>query len=74
MTRSAVNSTHPFISGYWNSFLGIKTAWGGVNHFYPVSRLRISGVIPLLPYMPSWSALKDLYLSVSNQFQQYTSN
>jgi len=49
-----VNSTHPFVNGYWISFLGSQAVWRGGNDFHPVPGLRISGAIPLLPYMPSW--------------------
>ena len=69
-----MNSTHHFVNGYWISFLGSQAAWRGGDHFHPVPRLTISGTIPPLRYMPSWSAQEERYLIASKQSQQYTSN
>ena len=51
-----MKSTHLFVKVYWIPFLGSQAAWRGGNRFHPVPRLRISGAIPLLPYMTSYGA------------------
>jgi len=44
-------------------------SWGyrslGVNlttQLHPLPKLRMSGVIPLLPYIPSWCGQEKIYL------------
>jgi len=45
-----------------------------ITHFYPVPRLRMSGAIPLLPYILSSRANRNIYVLFSLEFNNNNNN
>jgi hypothetical protein len=69
----------PLVSGFWGCFAHNYSGRGMevTADLYLVSRLRVSGAVPSLPHMPSWSAWGlslHLYshcnINLSTHFQQ----
>jgi hypothetical protein len=60
----------PYLMGTWAPSWGCRSL--GVNlttHLHPRSRLRMSGIIPLLPSIPSWRGQGKIYLLYTSVFE-----